>query len=48
MKLVSRTVNKYYDMKKYPHERVARWQKAQESLRGSLEAVLDDLLELTG
>ena len=47
LKLVSRTVNKYYDMKKYPHERVARWRKAQESNRNSLEAAFDDLLELT-
>jgi hypothetical protein len=44
--IVETAVKRYYDMEKYPHERVARWQKAQEHLQKSLEAVFDELLEL--
>jgi hypothetical protein len=32
-------------IEKYSHERVARWQKAQEDLRKSLETIFDELLE---
>ena len=46
--LVSAEVSMRYDMSKYPDERVARWQNAQEALRESLEPALDDLLELAG
>jgi hypothetical protein len=46
--MVKTGIERYYDMKKYPHETVARWRKAQEDLRESLGAVFNDLLELTG
>lgn len=44
--LVSRAVSAYYDREKYPHDTVARWRKAQGTLKQSLEGVLDELLEL--
>ena len=44
--LVSRAVSECYDREKYPHDRVARWQKAQDTLKQSLEGVLDELLGL--
>lgn len=46
LEIVSTEVGMRYDMSKYPGERVARWRKAQETLRTSLEAVFDELFEL--
>jgi len=46
--MVKTGIERYYDMNKYPHERIALWQKAHEGLKQSLEAVFDDLLDLTG
>ena len=44
--MVGTAVGRYYNMEKYPHERVALWQKAEEKLRQSLGSILDDLLEI--
>jgi hypothetical protein len=44
--LVSRAVSEYYDREKYPHDRVARWRKAQDTLKQSMEGVLGELLGL--
>jgi len=44
--MVGAAVGRYYNMEKYPHERVALWQRAEEKLKQSLGSVLDELLEI--
>ena len=44
--IVGAAIWQYYDMEKYPRERVALWKKAQKKLKQSLGSVLDELLEL--